>query len=63
YEGGRSYRLVFEPLERPGPHTTDRKQRRALLDQWLANYARRLEYYARHYPYNWFNFYDFWNPD
>jgi len=63
YDGGRSYRLVFEPLERPGPHTTDRKQRRALLDQWLANYARRLEYHARRYPYNWFNFYDFWNPD
>jgi predicted LPLAT superfamily acyltransferase len=63
YEGGRSYRLVFEPLERPGPHTTDRRQRRVLLDQWLANYARRLEYYARRHPYNWFNFYDFWNPD
>lgn len=63
YEGGRRYRLVFEPLERPGPHTPDRKQRRALLDQWLFNYTGRLEYYARKYPYNWFNFYDFWNPD
>lgn len=63
YEGDRRYRLVFERLERPGPHTTNRKQRRALLDQWLAKYAQRLEYHARRYPYNWFNFYDFWNPD
>lgn len=63
YEGTHRYRLVFEPLERPGPHTTDRRKRRVLLDQWLANYVQRLEYYARRYPYNWFNFYDFWNTD
>lgn len=63
YEGGRRYRLVFELLERPGPRACSRNERRAHLDKWLANYARRLEHYAKHYPYNWFNFYDFWNPD
>jgi predicted LPLAT superfamily acyltransferase len=62
YEGSGRYRLVFEPLERPGPSELPRQQRRMVLEQWLANYARRVEHYARRYPYNWFNFYDFWNP-
>ena len=59
YEGKRRYRLVFEPLPPPGPVPTTRRDRRERLNQWVAAYAQRLEYYARHYPYNWFNFYDF----
>ncbi|MFW5927493.1 MAG: hypothetical protein ACOCSR_05515, partial [Wenzhouxiangella sp.] len=63
YEGGRRYRLVFEPLERPGQVGGNRRQKRAGLNQWVAEYAKRLEYHACRYPYNWFNFYDFWNTD
>ncbi len=59
YEGRRRYRLVFEPLPRPGPAPESRRERRAQLNQWGAAYAQRLEYHARQYPYNWFNFYDF----
>lgn len=59
YEGKRRYRLVFEPLPRPGPRPTTRRDRRAQLNQWVAAYSQRLEHYAREYPYNWFNFYDF----
>jgi predicted LPLAT superfamily acyltransferase len=61
YLGGRRYRLVFEPM-------ADRidipRQRRAqALDEYIGHYARRLEHYARLAPYNWFNFYDFWQDD
>lgn len=63
YEGGRRYRLVFERLDKPEMSGHSRGEKRAGLNQWVANYAQRLEYYARQYPYNWFNFYDFWNPD
>jgi predicted LPLAT superfamily acyltransferase len=63
YEGKRRYRLIFEALERPGPQPASRREKRARLNHWVAAYAQRLEYYARQYPYNWFNFYDFWNPD
>ncbi len=63
YEGKRRYRLVFERVERPGSQSTNCNEKRAQLNQWVAAYAQRLEYYARLYPYNWFNFYDFWIPD
>jgi len=58
YLGGNRYRLVFEPyadrVEIP------RHARREALDALIAGYARRLEHYIRIAPYNWFNFYDFW---
>ena len=58
YLGGNRYRLVFEPfaerIEVP------RQARAAALDGLVARYVARLEHYARAYPYNWFNFHDFW---
>lgn len=61
YRGGSRYSLSFEPfaerIEIP------RDARHQALDQVLARYAERLEHYARAYPYNWFNFYDFWQQD
>jgi len=63
YEGKRRYRLVFDPLPSPGPLSRNRREKRAQLNQWVAAYAQRLEHYAKAYPYNWFNFYDFWNSD
>ena len=62
YEGRRRYRLVFEPLTLPPPDQSGRTARRQQLNQWVALYAQRLEHHAKQYPYNWFNFYDFWNP-
>ena len=44
FRGGRRYEIVFEPLE---THA-------------LRDYVERLEHHARHSPYNWFNFYDYW---
>ncbi|MFA6229225.1 MAG: acyltransferase [Rhodanobacter sp.] len=58
YLGGNRYRLIFEPLcdrvEVP------RHNRGPALDALIASYARRLEHYIHVAPYNWFNFYDFW---
>jgi predicted LPLAT superfamily acyltransferase len=61
YRGGRRYALSFElfaeRVEIP------RDARNAALDDVLRRYAQRLEHYARLEPYNWFNFYDFWQQD
>jgi len=58
YLGGNRYRLIFEPLcdlvEIP------RHNRGPALDALIASYAQRLEHYVHAAPYNWFNFYDFW---
>ncbi len=63
YEGRGRYRLVFERLARPAERATTRSERRRQLDEGVQRYADRLEHYARQYPYNWFNFYDFWSAD
>lgn len=63
YRGGNRYELVFEQLaERV---VLPRGNRDAALDAYIRHYASRLEHYVRDAPYNWFNFYDFWNsqPD
>jgi predicted LPLAT superfamily acyltransferase len=35
-------------------------QREEALVPWIERYVRLLEAHARQSPYNWFNFYDFW---
>jgi predicted LPLAT superfamily acyltransferase len=60
YRGGNRYDLVFEPLaERV---VLPRGDRNAALDAYIGAYARRLEYWLREAPDNWYNFYDFWQP-
>jgi predicted LPLAT superfamily acyltransferase len=34
--------------------------REEALSRYVAAYAARLEFYCRRFPYQWFNFYDFW---
>lgn len=61
YRGNRRYQVYFEPLaERI---VLDRSQRQAQLTAWVQRYAGRLEHYTRVAPYNWFNFYDYWNEE
>lgn len=61
YRGGRRYALSFELfMERV---EIPREARHQALDNVLRRYAQRLEHYARLEPYNWFNFYDFWQQD
>jgi predicted LPLAT superfamily acyltransferase len=60
YRGGRRYDVHFEVLAEK--LDAARPQRRAAIQKYLQHYADRLEHYCRIAPYNWFNFYDYWNP-
>lgn len=58
YQGGDRYELVFEPIadfSEIGP-----KDRDAAIREAMTRYASVLERHCRAAPYNWFNFYDFW---
>ncbi|HWL79458.1 MAG TPA: hypothetical protein VNR89_00755 [Roseomonas sp.] len=58
WTGPRRYEVHFEPFaERI---VLDRARRREDLAAAIGHYAGRLEEIARAFPYNWFNFYDFW---
>lgn len=61
YCGGNRYKLVFERLA--DPVDIPRHERRAAMQDMLQRFAERLEHYVRLSPYNWFNFYDFWDAD
>jgi predicted LPLAT superfamily acyltransferase len=58
YLGGNRYHLYFERLiEQSELLRRDRQS----VERWVQRYAHRLEHYCRLAPYNWFNFYDFWD--
>jgi len=59
YHGGNRYSLEFEEFS-DGIHIP-RQQRAAGIAALIQRYATRLEHYTRQAPYNWFNFYDFWD--
>ncbi|MEP7185831.1 MAG: acyltransferase [Rhodanobacter sp.] len=58
YLGGNRYRLIFESFS--DRVKIPRQDRGSELDALISRYAQRLEHYIRLAPYNWFNFYDFW---
>lgn len=39
---------------------TNRSRRQADLREWIGGYVSDLEKWARQYPFQWFNFFDFW---
>lgn len=59
YHGGNRYTLAFEHFS--DPVSVPRRDRRAVLRAMLTVYAERLEHHVKAAPYNWFNFYDFWD--
>ena len=60
YMGGNAYEEHFELFaERVDLGRGDRQE---AARQWVRRYAERLEAYCRKAPYNWFNFFDFWQP-
>jgi predicted LPLAT superfamily acyltransferase len=59
YHGKAHYSLSFEVYSEG--MEVSRRNRAATLAALIRGYAERLEHYARLAPYNWFNFYDFWN--
>lgn len=58
YRGGNRYTAHFELLSES--IDLPRATREQAVNQWAQTYAQRLEHYARMAPYNWFNFYNFW---
>ena len=62
YRGGRRYDLHFE-LVAEQLHV-ERSHRQQQIRMLMQDFADRLAALLRVAPYNWFNFYDFWNePD
>jgi predicted LPLAT superfamily acyltransferase len=60
YRGGNRYDLAFESFS--DGLRIPRAERASALTALIQRYATRLEHYARLAPFNWFNFYDFWDP-
>jgi predicted LPLAT superfamily acyltransferase len=58
--GGRRYEIDFEGFDGPVEALRDVKVTDA-APVCLQAYVDRLERNARRCPYNWFNFYDYWN--
>jgi len=59
YLGGNRYELHFQPLA--DFSTTERGERDAAMTAAMQAYADRLGEFCRRAPYNWFNFFDFWD--
>lgn len=58
YRGGNRYDVHFEMLA--DFTNTPRGAREAEVQAALARYVALIERYCREAPYNWFNFFDFW---
>ncbi|NMM25724.1 MAG: acyl-CoA synthetase [Glaciimonas sp.] len=58
YMGKNRYRIHFEQLA--DFSNTPRGRRQIEMQQARARYAELLEKYCRRAPYNWFNFFNFW---
>ncbi|MGH8500829.1 MAG: acyl-CoA synthetase [Methylococcales bacterium] len=61
YRGGNRYELRFEVLAEK--IELDRSRRQQDLQQWMQKYADILERTVKSAPYNWFNFYDYWEDE
>ena len=58
YLGGNRYQIHFEPLA--DFTDTPRGERDAAMRAAQQRYVDRLSHFCRVAPYNWFNFFDFW---
>ncbi len=68
YRGGNRYEVHYEDLADFGAlDDVPRGERAAATNEAIAaavgRYVARLEHYCRAAPYNWFNFYDYWNDE
>jgi predicted LPLAT superfamily acyltransferase len=60
YLGGNRYAIHFDTLA--DFSAVAQGERAAALQAAITRYAALLDQYCRKAPYNWFNFYDFWQP-
>jgi predicted LPLAT superfamily acyltransferase len=59
YRGGKRYEIYFEHFA--DEIILNHDFRAEGIHDWMQRYVERLEHYARLAPYNWFNFYPFWD--
>lgn len=59
--GGNRYRIYLRKIA--DTLAASRKTRNELLHLNLHRYFAEVENIVRQYPYNWFNFYEFWSPN
>ena len=57
----KSYHIMIEPLA--DQIILPRKTREASAKEYMTQYVQRLERICADYPYQWFNFYDYWSKD
>ena len=58
YLGGNCYAIHFDPLA--DFSTVEQGQHGTAVTEAITRYAGLLDHYCRKAPYNWFNFFDFW---
>ena len=58
---GRRYEIHVEPFA--DPVEIPRRERPVGLQRYCQAYAQRVAHYCAAAPYQWFNFYDFWQPE
>lgn len=63
YDGGARYDVRFELLADFSDRISDPAERERRIREAVEAYAARLEAWCREWPYNWFNFHDFWHED
>ena len=61
YAGGNRYDVYFERLTDGIP--AEHRACPEVIQGWLQRYADRLAHYTRLSPYNWFNFFYFWDDE
>lgn len=61
YHGGNRYQIHFELLAEE--IILGRKTRQQDMERYAQQYADILEKHIRNTPYNWFNFYDYWQDE
>ena len=59
YRGGNRYEIYFEKFA--DEIVLNREHRVEDIQHWTQRFVDRLEHYTRLAPYNWFNFYPFWD--
>jgi predicted LPLAT superfamily acyltransferase len=63
YDGGGRYDVRFDPLADFCERASCAAEREQRIRAAVEAYVVRLEALCRAYPYNWFNFHDFWLED
>lgn len=61
HRGGNRYELYFEVLAEK--IILDKANRQKDIERWMQKYASILEKTIKSAPYNWFNFYNYWDDE